>query len=334
MREHRVDARTRVAVFALATLLIQACTTPQALESRAALGSPTPTTAPNPSAPSPAIARWVSEQDGARLEMAPAPDSVEAGKVVTFRVSLTNERDTPLQFTWDGPDCFAYAYIDAFIPQEPIGRTDWTGEPAAFKDRILTGTGGPPDHTFVEPLSTGSRLLDTDCVERDGVGQPLAPGETTTATFTWTASFDEALPTAPPLATFRALAFISQHETLVTPAPPPTSFPSGRWFTGFRELWVSGTVGITGKTRAMASLGQIVDGALADPTFLRFVTRHPVEGCLVSLQLPSGQGRYLPAGPGWNLEELCEHPRRFIRAEIDPWTAVVKGLDVCDQCGR
>jgi hypothetical protein len=97
---------------------------------------------------------------------------------------------------------------------------------------------------------------------------------------------------------------------------------------------VTGTIQITGKTRPMASLGQVVDGALADPTFMRFITQHPVEDCIVNMQLPSDQGRSLPAKPGWDLEEMCEHPRRFIRAEIDPWTAEVNGLDVCNLCGR
>ncbi len=281
-----------------------------------------------------AAAGWVSEQDGARLEMRPATDTVATADVITFSVSLTNERDTPLQFGRNRSGCFAYAYIDAFIPLEPIGRTDWTGEAAAYKHRILTGTGGPPEHPYVEELSAGSGRLDSDCLDGDGITQPLAPGETATASFTWTASFGDALPVAPPSATFRALAFISPHDTLVTPPPPPTNYLTSRWYPGFREFWLIGTVGITGEIRPMASLGEIVDGALADETFLTFITKHPVNGCLVSLTLPGEQGRYLPAGPGWNLEEFCDKPRRFIRAEIDPWTAEVKGLDICNLCGR
>lgn len=333
-------ARTVLTAVAIAAVVLQACTpappTANPSASPGALPSPAPATASAPAAPtaSPALASWVTVQDGAQLAMAPVTNPVEAGKAVTFMVSLTNERDTPLQFGWDLSDCFAFAYVQAFMPLEPVGQTDWTGEAAVFKDRVLTGTGGDAEHQFVEPLSIGDRLLDTGCPEVSGVAQPLAPGETTRTSFTWTAAFGTALPVPPPSVTFQALAFISPADTLVTVPPPPTSFPSGRWFTGFRELWVTGTVAIAGQTRAMASLGQVVDGALNDATFREFITEHPVKDCLVSLSLPGEQGRYLPAGAGWNLEESCDHPRRFIRAEIDPWTAAVKGLDVCDRCGR
>jgi hypothetical protein len=257
----------------------------------------------------------------------PSKAAVGVGEDVLFTVSLTNLRERPLQFGWDRAGCFSFADIGAPLPLEPVGRTDWTGAAAAFKAQVLSG--GPSEHVYLEPAAS-TRLLAPDCVEVDGVADPLAPGETTATEFRWTAAFGAALPDPPASATFQAIAYYSTRDTLVTVPPPPTTCPCGRWYPNFQELRVVGTIGITGATRSMASLGQLVDGALADGEFATFVHRHPVVGCIVNLSLPDDQGRYLPAGPGWNLEELCLDPRRFIRLELDPWTAEVKGVDVCN----
>lgn len=295
------------------------------------------TTAPNPIAtalPSPsasaAAGAFVSVQNGVRVEVAPATPTIEAGQGVTVTVSLTNELDRPLQFG-TGP-CFVYLDVLALMPLEPGGRDDWPGRYGEFKNHVLMG--GPSSHVYYEPFATGVRLNSDDCANVNGMTSPLAPGATTTASFHWAGSFEEALPDPPQSATFQALVQYSASDSLVT-EPPPTTCPCSRWYPRLEDLQVSGTIAITGKTRTMASLGQVLDGALASASLRTFIDHHHVEDCIVNFNLPYDQGLYLPAGPGWDLEVLCLHPRRYVYLEIDPWTAKIKGERVCNvSCWR
>ena len=65
----------------------------------------------------------------------------------------------------------------------------------------------------------------------------------------------------------------------------------------------------------MASIGQLVDRALADPTVRRFVGTHHVDQYIVNLNLTRDQGPCVPAGSGLG---SCENPHEFVRVEIDP----------------
>lgn len=271
----------------------------------------------------------VGEANGVRLALTPSVDAIDAGQPVTFAVSLTNDRATPLQYG-DG-SCFAFVYVEARTPIEPVGR-DWSGKAGAFKAKVLRRD--PAERVNIDPVATEAMPPSNDCPQVNGITSPLAPGATISGTFRWTGTFDSSLPQLPPTVTVQALVLYSKLDHVVSPPPPPSSCPCWRFVPPEEELWATASISILRRTRPMASLGQLIDGALRDPTFFRFVDSNPVDACSVDLILTGEQGRYLPAGPGWDLGEQCEHPRRFIRAEIDPWTANVNGIDDCKFCGR
>ncbi|HEY4268230.1 MAG TPA: hypothetical protein VGM94_08575 [Galbitalea sp.] len=334
---------TRLVLLALVALSFVACdpTTPSAAPTpnqsasaaSAAPGStattaPAPTTVPSPS-PSLAPGAAVTDENGVRLEITPAATTINAGKGLDFTVALTNLRATPLQY--EGRDCFAFFYVEAETPREPGGRTDWTGREAAFKTLVLGG--GPPQKVYYEPAATVVEVLSKDCPADSGMTSPLAPGATISATFHWAGSFEAALPVPPGSATFRALVRYANTDTLVTQPPPPgpTGCPCSRFEPTLEDLNASGTTAIVGKTRQMASLGQVLDSALANQQLRTFLSKHElgVDDCIVNLDLPDDAGPFLPPGPGWVLEVLCLNPRRYVYLKIDPWTAAIKGERDC-----
>lgn len=278
----------------------------------------------------------VADLRGARL-IVEVSKSVEAGAPLTFKVRLENNRTEPLQNSWNS--CFADLHIRVPLPTEPVGRADWTGREAAFKAFALANAtlyGGQlaSDPLDVEPLSN-------DCVGDYGLTHPMPPGRSITATFTWKANFDGNLRVPPSTVSFSVAASIYAGHGEVTPPPPPTWPPGakvfipGHWFPRMDALTVNGTIDITGTTKPMASIGQVIDGAVADPDFLAFVRSEPFERCTVNILLSGNNGTYLPQGPGWDVEVICDQPRHFIRVEVDPWTAAVVGVDACpDPCAR
>jgi hypothetical protein len=250
---------------------------------------------------------------------------------VTFSITLTNERSLPLQH--DRTGCFVY--VSYWVPAalDPFGRSDWTGRAAAFKAYALTQdlTGGGD----YGPTAIGGNLETTNCPDINGITTPLAPGATITASFRLDASFGPDLEALPGPVAFRVWAQYTTQEPPVTMPPPPSMCPCPRWIPTLQEIAVRGTLLPGDRTPPMVSIGQVIDAALANSTFRTFIDNHEFEKCGVSLTVPADQGRYLPHRPGWNLGVSCEHPRRFIRAEIDPWTAKVNGIDVCNvSCWR
>lgn len=269
----------------------------------------------------------MSEQDGVRLEVRLSAPTVEATRPVTFSVKLTNLRATPLQHG-EISDCFAV--IDIWLPlaPEPGGQHAWAGRIAEFKTWALA-------HGSVEALEDGPVALTGRPVNRDCPGghdftRPLAPGASISARFLWNGRFGPDLPSAPGPVMFEAWAWYTLQQPAITIPPVPTTCPCARWEPRWPErVAVRGQVLPGEPVPPMASLGQVVDGALANEEFRTFVSASPFETCITNLYLPGDQGAYLPHRPGWVVELLCDSPRRFIRVAVDPWTAELLGIDRC-----
>jgi len=268
--------------------------------------------------------------DDVRLTVTTSSTRISPGDEVVFTVTLRNERTEPLMYSTGGV-CFPSLTIEAPLPIEPAGRTDWTGAAARFKDFALTqgyGPGGVPatNPVIIQP-SRGN------CPEADSFEAPLEPGAETRAAFKWHGAFAKDIPVLPGTVDFEVSAGYDRQNGPPS-YPPDYTGVRGSWFPVFKHVTVRGEIDVDGPGNELVTAGEAVDAALSDKRFKAYLEAQPDGSCdLVNLYLADLQGKYLPKGPAWMVELFCEIgvPRHYAFVAVDPFTGDVRGIDICDK---
>jgi hypothetical protein len=231
--------------------------------------------------------------------------------------------------------CFADVHATASLPLEPVGRR-WEGTAGAFKTVALASGYGPGGVPATEPLDIP--LQPARCPPSDSYEARLNPGDERAATFVWHADYVGGVAVIPQAVAIRATVGYDRQNGPPS-YPPDYTGIRGNWFPIFKQLQAETSVDVAGAGPKPISAGEAVDAALGDASFRNFVDEQADGSCEgVNLYLNDIRGSAIfPDGPAWMVEVFCETgvPRHFAIAAIDPLTAAVRMVSVCNSpCQR
>ena len=219
------------------------------------------------------------------------------------------------------------------LPLEPTGRT-WTGASASFKQAALGGT----SISVESDGSVGSFIYSGACGNANS-NQTLGPGQTIETQLVWQASLAQGVPALlgnVPF-TLTLMGYPGYPEVLPTQAP---GLGIGADFVlpEASNLHVSGQVEVAGPAPKLLSKGQVIDAALSDPQFAKWLAEEPSSTwSIINIVLENeGPTAYIPAGPNWMIEVVRENgvPRNLALAFVDPYTGAVQ-MNTCESpCSR
>ncbi len=279
----------------------------------------------------------LTAKDGVTLTVTTTASTVAAGGNVTIILSLGNDRSTPLVYAVGQCGEVGSLTVTVPLPLDPPGKT-WTGVEAWFKDRALSSGqagGGVP---ATAPLAEYVRASPCPEVPPPNFEATLAPGATVSSTFTWSAEIIPGLDAlAGPVQFVASAGFDRQNGP--PSYPPDYNGPLGSWFPVYRQVAMDGAIEVAHGSQAPLSIGQAVDGLLADSKFTAWLRSQPAGTCEQLNVLPtSGQGGSIfKPGPNWEIDLFCETgvPRHWAIAGVDPFTAEVRSLTFCNvPCDR
>lgn len=257
-------------------------------------------------------------------------DVVAPGDEISIQASVANTGDQPARVF--APQCGgAVAGVAAFeLPVDPAGRT-WTGVAQTFKDYVLAEGLGPGAVPAAAPLQVD--LLREPCA--GGLTEiTIGPGEVVESTLVAQASLVEDVPALEgPVPIMLTTAWLSNEEG--GPSPEGSDgVPGGRTVL-YSPLTLDLSVDLQGESEGLASLGEVVDAALADPEFMRWLDQRGPETWananlfLIHVDETSG---IVPAGSWWELDLFREVgvPRDSAIAFIDPKGATLRSVSYCE----
>jgi hypothetical protein len=293
--------------------------------------SPAPTATDVPpsataTSPPPGSASVVT-QDGLTLTVQP-PAVVEPGIPATFSIELRNDRAVPAML--GGSSCFASLDITAPLP---VDRTPsaLTGKQATFRSWLLANAYGPGGVPALAPVDLS--LVPT-CGSSSAPDTSLPPGGTLKMSYSWPGYYARGFFVPPGPVSFSVSVNYDPQGNPPTYAPDFTGIPSN-WSPVYKLLTVNGPVQIGAHDPVAVGPGQAVDAAISDPRFWGFASKQPTAVCLSNLFPTEASGVSLPAGPVWEVDYICDSPRRFAIASVDAYTGQVTGVDLCtDPCNR
>lgn len=249
----------------------------------------------------------------------PSTLSVQVGEPIEFEVTLANTGEASIVYDTHG--CFAQLDLGPLLPG--AGRS-WSGKAAAFKEIALRTTFQfyPPDIAAPVTESVESR----DCPLPGTNRSWLFAGEQVTAHFRWNGASYFGLPARPGDVRYAANVAVFRFDQ----ADPRE---------GLTGMTAGGVLTLTGSKRGYISAAEAIDAALADARFGRFVEAQPEGTCNTAnvglMDWPAGA--FLPPGPNWDVELLCETgvKRHYALIGVNPVTADVRGYFVCPKpCWR
>jgi hypothetical protein len=262
-------------------------------------------------------------QDGLSLTASLDRTSVEPGGKVTIDVTIHNGRTTWVTY---------FALCDGAVemnttlplPLEPAGVT-WTGIEADLKAAALGKGSVPEDSNDAMPTA----IYSVSCLA-DHLQRTLGPGETMKSALVWPAEIVGGLPALPGDVPF-TIALMGP------PAYPPAYSGHIGAATGImvpigNQLHVAGDIHIVGQAPKLLSKGKVVDAALADPTFAKWLAEQPESTWSgVNLGLENDPAKGSIPEPRWNLIVFRGQPehRNWAMAFVDPFSGAV-GLSFCD----
>jgi hypothetical protein len=227
------------------------------------------------------------------------------------------------------------------VPVEPVGR-HWDGIAGAFKTYALAQGLGPIDR----PEASSSRVDVIATCDGSGSGT-LAPGSSTSASFTWKADLARMMPVpAGDILITITVDRIPAGEPATDPPTDPPSRPphqvgsSGGGLVFYEELSVDGVVRIVGESPPFVSAGQALDKILADHKFAAWLAKQPKKtwsAVHVYLVDQYGAGGIVPDGPSWDIELFREIgvARNWAIGFVHPLTGDVSNLTFCNKpCDR
>jgi hypothetical protein len=253
--------------------------------------------------------------------------TVEPGGTVAITVSVHNGRTIPAGYYADCPGSTIMT-TSLPLPLEPVGQS-WTGDKAAFKVAALGGgkTTGESD------TSIGSEVYSVTCQPSENVFHILRPGESIESHLTWSATLVKGVPALPGDVPFTITIMGPAGYPPVLPTRPPGVNP-GSFFVGPDQsmVHVSGHIEIVGQAPKLLSKGQVIDAALANPQFARWLAEEPSKTWSTINVVLQNDGT--PAS--WLIEVFREHgvPRNLALAYIDAYTGALR-MDICESpCPR
>lgn len=248
----------------------------------------------------------------------PSTRTLRVGEPVEFEATLANLGQASI--VYDSHGCFAQLKIGPVLVG--AGRT-WSGKAAAFKDLVLSSS-FPRDASDAAVVSES--VPTVDCPQPVPNRSWLLEGERVTAHFRWDGASYAGLPARPGEVRYDASVAVFRFDQVV----------AGQ---NFSDLTASGALTRHGSKRGYISAAEAIDAALADARFRRFVDAQPEGTCATaSVGLSSWpSGAFLPPGPNWDVELICDHgvPRHYALIGINPVTAEIRGLYICrEPCWR
>jgi hypothetical protein len=302
----------------------------------------TATLAPSSTAtlpPTADAAKLETSKDGITLRATVDPITAASGGKVAIEVTLTNGRSTPLEHGQDPCGWFASVWVELRQPfdRPGIGQTGLAG---AFKRFELTKGLAPGVVPAEGPLRadvTPGRCPETTV--GNGLTAWLAPGRSTSLTYTWPVELTRGVPMLPGDVPLTVEAGYDPDW-----GPSPTPIPSGQVGSShilvMKQLKVSASIHVTGDRGAFASAAEAVDVLLGDAGFRRWLGKLPAStwsgGNIFLTNGGPGSG-IVPAGPSWDIELFREvdTPRNWAIAFVEPFKSTVRSITYCDiPCDR
>ncbi len=270
----------------------------------------------------------VASDDGLTMTVALDRTTVEPGGSLVIAVTIHNARSVPVVLAID--PCGAPATMHAFVPVpvDPSGR-DWDGIAGEFKSYALTegnGSGGVP-------TAPGWVAATVEPCREAGFELILAPGDTTSASMTWTAALVEGVPALPGEIAFDVS--VGHDPTDGPPSyPPDYEWPIGSEFKTYEQLTVDGAIRIAGDAPKVVTAGQALDAMLADRRFTVWLSEEP-KGTWSAANvflLNYGAAQATVPGPSWEIDLFRESgvPRNWASGLVDPFTGKLQNLTFCN----
>lgn len=296
---------------------------------------PSVAAAGHPAATPGAAGELVASDRGLTLTVSLDRAEVAPGGSISVDVTIRSARTVPVVLSTGrcGLPVTMVALVP--VPVDPSGRS-WEGIAGEFKAYALAGgyrEGGQP------ATSPGQVYASAVPCREFAPELPLAPGETTETSMTWTAMLVEGVPA---LAGDVAFTVSVGHDPTGAPPsyPPGYTGPRGGWFQTYQQLTVDGTIRIAGDAPKVVTAGQALDAMLADPRFADWLSEEPAETWGGANLFLMNQGRaegIVPAGPSWEVDLFREMgvPRNWAIGFVDPFTGAVRNLAFCNApCNR
>jgi hypothetical protein len=280
----------------------------------------------------PAGTKFVTQKDGIELAASVGATSLQPGGSTRIVVTITNHRESEVMYASE--PCFAQVTVIASLPLDPEGKT-WDGAEAAFKRYALESGLAPGGGPATDPMMI--QLRPQGCVPGDSFEAPLAPGRTQSATFDWKAEYVAGVPVIPQTIDVKISAGYDRQNGPPS-YPPDYTGVRGSWSPKYKEIAIDGRITVEGSASGVRTAGQAVDAALGNAQFRKYVEATSIDACHGNVNLylmDNPGGGFIPAGPAWNVESLCDVPRSFLIIAIDPITGDIKGTNACPApCSR
>ena len=325
MRHRLIAAAIALGVLACSPVAPSPSTTADA-PTTVAPATTSPATSPLPT-PGPAASPVTVSAEGDGLKLVGEFDrlEVEAGGVITVRLSIENTRTTDVVF--DEPCAADTMTVDLRVPVEPIGR-QWDGIAGAFKAYALEQSSGSPMESSIRtPQRTVAAMEPCHAATGTEPGLPpgIIPAGTTYETvLTWPAELVRGVPAIIGPAPY-SIKVLYDHEAV------------GNGMVKADTLEADGTVTIVGGAPGAVSAGQALDATLADQAFAAWLSQQP-RNAWVNANLflqPGAIGvAALPDVPYWDVE-LYREPRNWAFFAVDALGGQVLKRTFCEiPCDR
>jgi hypothetical protein len=278
---------------------------------------------------------FVATDNGLTMTVALDRSEVEPGASLSIAVTIHNGRSVPvvLLVAQCGASATMYALVP--VPVDPSGRA-WEGIAGEFKSYALTEG---YREGIVPATAPGWVYATVEPCREGGPERTLAPGETVSASMTWTAALVEGVPALPGDVAFKVS--VGHDPTGEPPSyPPDYEGPLRSWSKIYKQLTVDGTIQIAGDAPHVVTAGQALDSMLADRRFAAWLSEQPQDTWSVAnvflLNYGAAQG-IVPAGPSWEIDLFRENgvPRNWAIGFVDPFTGELRNLTFCNApCDR
>lgn len=311
---------------ALAIVFIAACTAPPGSQAPGDSDAAQVTGAP---AMTESASRTLQVSAG-NLALTATVDStmVAPYDMLSIRASVSNSGSQPaVLFT---PECGgAVSATAAFgLPLEPYGK-QWSGTAGALKEYVLSEGYGPGAVPATSPMLV--ELQRDPCL--GGLAEViLEPGEVSESTLIAPAELIKGVPAITGMVPITVQVLYLLDGPASQPAPSQ-EVPGGRSVL-YTPLTLKAEVAVERSDTSLASVGEVIDSVLADPTYLGWLeAREPstwANANLFLIHVDKAAG-IVPAGSWWELDLFREvgAPRDSAIAFINPFDASLHSVSYC-----
>ena len=270
-----------------------------------------------------------AQADGIAMQIFTASDGS------SLRVHIHSDRSESVVYPVDACGNAVSLTAEIPVPATILGR-NWAGIEGRFKDYALATGYGPGAVNALDPVIVP--IAGPDCA-MDGSQADLVSGGEIDMVANWTPTYVIGLPVDVPTVSVHASFRFDPYGQPPSYAPDYDGARSS-WIVRYHSVKATAEVKVQQPGRPVISAGQALDVVLSDPKFDAWLENEPSDtwsNANLFMEHASAPTVVVPDGASWQIELFRDVgvPRTWAAAFVDPYTATLRKLEVCDEpCDR